>query len=84
MGRIFTLCFSICMMRGHPLMPHQAREAQPEPSVLAAAAESSFLKRLKDPNSFFKTSARELLVSLPTFTAGARFRQKRPCRTFAK
>jgi len=72
------------MMRGLLVMPHQAREAQPEPSVLADAAENSFLKRSKDSNSFFRTSARELLVSLPTFTAGARFRQKRPCRTFAK
>jgi hypothetical protein len=46
------------MISSLPVNPHLASAAHPEPSVLAAAEENSFLKRSKDPNSFFMASAR--------------------------
>jgi hypothetical protein len=46
------------MISSLPVNPHLASAAHPEPSVLDAAEENSFLKRSKDPNSFFMASAR--------------------------
>ena len=51
-------------------MPHLTGAAQPEPSVLAATEENSLLKRSKDPNSFFRASARAPPGSLKAFVAG--------------
>ena len=58
------------MMIGLLLMPHQERAAHPEPSVLTAAVVNSFLKRSKEPNSFFSTSAKAPLGSLLALEAG--------------
>ena len=50
--------------------PHLASAAHPEPSVLAATDENSFLKRSKDPNSLFRASARSSVRLLDGLRGG--------------
>ena len=52
LGAVFTLCFSSCKITSRSVFLHKLITAHPEPSVVMAACENSFLNLSKLPKSF--------------------------------